>query len=564
MLLMRRKSGEERTALYERLSVEDDDKLESDSIKNQREMLRAYVAAHPEFKIVDEYVDDGYSGTNFDRPAFQRMMKDCDSGRVNCIIVKDLSRLGREYIGMGKLMERIFPEKGIRLIAINDNYDNLKEGGSADDVVVPFKNLLNDSYSRDISLKVRSQLAVKCRRGDFIGSYAPYGYQKDEKNHNHLVVDEYAASVIENIFQWLLDGMSAQRIAKKLNETGVLAPSEYKRLNNGTYRSGFKSKAQAKWQAIQIFRILSNEVYLGTMVQGKRRKISYKIKKDVDVEPNNWIRVEGTHEAIVSRQLFDMVQEVLKLDTCAGAGKDTVYLFSGLVECGDCHQSMVRRVSSSGKKKRYYLHCSTYKNSGDCTSHLISEETLYRVVLKTLQNEIEQVGQIEKLLQEIEAIPREQRKMKSYAGQVELLDREIDKYSNLRRQVYEDMSAGIVEKEDYLELTRDFTKRIEAAQTSKMEIQRQQEEFLSMDKESVSWIENFKKYENLQELNRRVLIELVEKIIVIDKEHIVIRLRFQKQIEDVQNYCDYCMADEEGDSTKTVLETATVAGGAEL
>ena len=171
MFLFKR-TGEELAGLYERLSVEDDDKLESDSIKNQRELLRSYVEAHPEIKVVDEYVDDGYTGTNFDRPAFTRMMQDCENGRINCIIVKDLSRLGRDFIGMGKLMERVFPQKGIRFIAINDNYDNAKDGGAGDDVVVPFKNLLNDSYSRDISIKIRSQLAVKCRRGDFIGNYA--------------------------------------------------------------------------------------------------------------------------------------------------------------------------------------------------------------------------------------------------------------------------------------------------------------------------------------------------------------------------------------------------------
>lgn len=246
MFLFQRRSGKDKTGLYMRLSVEDNDKLESDSIKNQRELLRTYAESHPELEVVDEYVDDGYTGTNFDRPAFSRIMQDCEAGRINCIVVKDLSRLGRNFIGMGKLMERVFPQKGIRLIAINDNYDNAKENSVADDVVVPFKNLLNDSYSRDISTKIRSQLALKCRRGEFIGNYAPYGYQKDERNHNHLVVDDYAASVVRDIFQWRMDGMSAQRIADKLNLTGVLSPSEYKRLVAGTYRSGFRSGEKAK------------------------------------------------------------------------------------------------------------------------------------------------------------------------------------------------------------------------------------------------------------------------------------------------------------------------------
>ena len=548
MFLFQRRSGKDKTGLYMRLSVEDNDKLESDSIKNQRELLRAYAESHPELEVVDEYVDDGYTGTNFDRPAFSRIMQDCEAGRINCIVVKDLSRLGRNFIGMGKLMERVFPQKGIRLIAINDNYDNAKENSAADDVVVPFKNLLNDSYSRDISTKTRSQLAVKCRRGEFIGNYAPYGYQKDERNHNHLVVDDYAASVVRDIFQWRMDGMSAQRIADKLNHSGVLSPSEYKRLAAGTYRSGFRSGEKAKWQATQIIRILTNEIYLGTMVQGKRQKVNYKVKKIRDVAPENWIRVRETHEAIITQQLFDTVQEVIKLDTCAGEGQETVHLFSGIVECGSCHQSMVRRMTSKNGKRYFYLHCSTYKNHGGCTSHIISESKLYDVVLKALQQEIAAISKIEDRLHEIDQIPRDQRKIKSFHNQIAMLEKEMEKYTELRRQLYEDMTSGIVDKEEYLEFNRTFTQKIEAAQDSQREARRQMELLLNIEVSQLPWIEMFKKYQNLQELNRRILVELIEKIIVIDKTQIVIRFRFQEQIDSVLTYCDECEGDADEDN----------------
>lgn len=548
MFLFQRRSGKDKTGLYMRLSVEDNDKLESDSIKNQRELLRAYAESHPELEVVDEYVDDGYTGTNFDRPAFSRIMQDCEAGRINCIVVKDLSRLGRNFIGMGKLMERVFPQKGIRLIAINDNYDNAKENSAADDVVVPFKNLLNDSYSRDISTKIRSQLAVKCRRGEFIGNYAPYGYQKDERNHNHLVVDDYAASVVRDIFQWRMDGMSAQRIADKLNHSGVLSPSEYKRLAAGTYRSGFHSGEKTKWQATQIIRILTNEIYLGTMVQGKRQKVNYKVKKIRDVAPENWIRVRETHEAIITQQLFDTVQEVIKLDTCAGEGQETVHLFSGIVECGSCHQSMVRRMTSKNGKRYFYLHCSTYKNHGGCTSHIISESKLYDVVLKALQQEIAAISKIEDRLHEIDQIPRDQRKIKSFHNQIATLEKEMEKYTELRRQLYEDMTSGIVDKEEYLEFNRTFTQKIEAAQDSQREARRQMELLLNIEVSQLPWIEMFKKYQNLQELNRRILVELIEKIIVIDKTQIVIRFRFQEQIDSVLTYCDECEGDADEDN----------------
>ena len=556
MFLSHRRSGKDKTGLYMRLSVEDNDKLESDSIKNQRELLRSYAESHPELEIIDEYVDDGLTGTNIDRPAFSRLMQDCEAGRINCIVVKDLSRLGRDFIGMGKLMERVFPQKGIRLIAINDNYDNAKENTAADDVVVPFKNLLNDSYSRDISTKIRSQLAVKCRRGDFIGNYAPYGYQKDERNHNHLVVDDYAASVVRDIFQWRMDGMSAQRIADKLNQSGVLAPSEYKRLADGTYRSGFRSGEKAKWQATQIIRILTNEIYLGTMVQGKRQKVNYKVKKIRDVAPEKWIRVKGTHEAIIPQQLFDTVQEIIKMDTCAGEGQETVHLFSGIVECGSCHQSMVRRMTSKNGKKYFYLHCSTYKNHGGCTSHIISESKLYDVVLKALQKEIAAISGIEDRLHEIDQIPRDQRTLKTFRNQIAMLEKEIEKYTELPRQLYEHMTVGIVDQEEYLDFNRTFTQKIETAQASQREVRRQMEQLLNIEVTQLPWIEMFKRYKNVQELNRRVLVELVEKITVIDKNQIIIRFRFHEEISSVLTFCDECVGNVDGDEA-TQAEVTT-------
>lgn len=274
-----------RAAAYLRLSIEDGDKAESNSIGNQRELIQNFVAERPELHLVGEYADDGYTGTNFERPGFTQMMEDIQSDKINCIIVKDLSRLGRNYIEMGKYLERIFPMMGIRFIAINDNYDNANtESSDSDSIVVPFKNLLNDSYCRDISIKVRSQLDIKRRKGEFIGGYAVYGYSKDEQNKNRLVVDEYAADIVRSIYRRKLEGMSANSIADQLNSEGVLAPSEYKRLCGLNYHSGFKTGTHAKWQAIQVLRILKNEVYTGTMVQGKRQKINYKIKKIRDVD----------------------------------------------------------------------------------------------------------------------------------------------------------------------------------------------------------------------------------------------------------------------------------------
>lgn len=278
LFFYKEKNKDIRAAAYLRLSIEDGDKAESNSIGNQRELIRDFAAERPGLHLIEEYADDGYTGTNFERPGFKRMMEDIKSGKINCIIVKDLSRLGRNYIEMGKYLEQIFPMMGIRFIAINDNYDNANtESSDSDSIVVPFKNLLNDSYCRDISIKVRSQLDMKRRKGEFIGGYAIYGYCKDKRNKNRLVVDEYAADIVRSIYRRKLEGMSAQAIAEQLNSENVLAPSEYKRLCGLNYHSGFKAGTHAKWQAIQVLRILKNEVYTGTMVQGRRQKINYKI-----------------------------------------------------------------------------------------------------------------------------------------------------------------------------------------------------------------------------------------------------------------------------------------------
>ena len=454
LFFYKEKNKDIRAAAYLRLSIEDGDKAESNSIGNQRELIRDFAAERPGLHLVEEYADDGYTGTNFERPGFKRMMEDIKSGKINCIIVKDLSRLGRNYIEMGKYLEQIFPMMGIRFIAINDNYDNANtESSDSDSIVVPFKNLLNDSYCRDISIKVRSQLDMKRRKGEFIGGYAIYGYCKDKRNKNRLVVDEYAADIVRSIYRRKLEGMSAQAIAEQLNSENVLAPSEYKRLCGLNYHSGFKAGTHAKWQAIQVLRILKNEVYTGTMVQGRRQKINYKIKKIRDVEESGWIRVPNMHEAIIPQKLFDTVQEVLKLDTCASKGQQAVNLFSGIVRCGGCGQNMVRRTVSKNGKKYIYLHCVTNHNGLGCSSHLISESKLAEVVLAALQGKVQQISGLEHRLDEINEIPKNERRLKSVEEHLKMLEQEEQKYQTLRRQLYEDMSSGIVSKEEYKEFS---------------------------------------------------------------------------------------------------------------
>ena len=277
------------TAIYVRLSKEDivaaQSGRESNSITNQKQLILDFLKDKPEFNIVSIRIDDGYTGTNFDRPAFQRMLNDIKAGRINCVVVKDLSRFGREYINSGKYIHRLFPVLGVRLIAINDNIDTITRDESSE-FSITLKNLMNDNYSRDISVKVRSQLQVKRKHGDFICPFAPYGYQKCEENHNRIEPDPYAATVVQDIFNWKIQGMTNNGIAIRLAESGILAPLEYKRHKGEPLFSGFKMKERCEWTAQAVARILTNPIYIGTLRQGLRRRPNYKIKKSIPTEEN--------------------------------------------------------------------------------------------------------------------------------------------------------------------------------------------------------------------------------------------------------------------------------------
>lgn len=340
-----------RTGIYLRLSQGDEDidgleKKESNSISNQKLLLEGFIGANDDLKLVDIFIDDGYSGSNFDRPEFQRMMASMKAGKLDCIIVKDLSRLARERIGADELIQKTFKKYNVRFIAVSEGYDSLTASSSETHTIIPFKNLLNEQYNGDTSMKVRTSQGILRRNGLFIGAFAPYGYQKAEDNKNHLVPDPYAAGVVQGIFAKKLSGMSASGIARILNKNGVLAPSEYKAKCGEKYSTSFKGAGQSKWSAQTVSRILKNVVYIGTLAQGKRTTVSHKVKKEIAVPECDWVVVENAHEAIISRMDFDAVQILMSRDTIAVAGKNESYMYAGILYCGDCGSSMVHRKES--------------------------------------------------------------------------------------------------------------------------------------------------------------------------------------------------------------------------
>lgn len=522
--------------MYVRLSKEDADvgslKAESDSIQNQKLLIKDFVKDKPDIEIIREYEDDGYTGSDFNRPGFQSMIDDVRRGVIDCIIVKDLSRFGREYIDSGKYIERIFPTLGVRFIAINDGVD--KKKGDQDDIVVPFKNLMNDAYCRDISIKIRSNLEAKRKDGQYIGAFTPYGYLKDEKDKNKLVADTYAAGIVQDIFRMKIQGMSQSKISDYLNEHGILSPLEYKHSIGINLQENFKLNAQAKWDAVSVRRILENEIYTGTLIQGRRTTPNHKVKKVVERPTNEWIRIENNHEEIISKREFDLVQRLLSLDTRLPQNGDEVYPLSGLAVCAECGSPMTKKnVPAGGKVYSYYV-CSGHSNRRGCTStHRIPKQKLEDTVFSLLQQHIQAVLDMERVLKYIDDVPFKDIEIRRLNERKDRLEEEVIKWKDLRNSLYEDLKDGIISKEDYEELHDSFSTKRSAAEEEIRSIVAHLKEVLNENTNKYRWMSYFTEQKDIKELTRAVAVELIQSIKVTDKNNIEVTFSFD------DSFCAY-------------------------
>lgn len=522
--------------LYLRLSREDGDKTESESIAGQRDLLLSFLEKHPEIRLHSIRVDDGYSGVNFDRPDFIKMMESVKNKEINCIIVKDLSRLGRNFIETGKYVERLFPFMGVRFIAVNDGYDSAEPKKSSDNLLLPVKNLMNDAYCRDTSIKIRSQLAVKRKKGECIAPFAVYGYLKDLQNKNQLIVDEVAASVVQDIFKRKLDGYSAQAIADWLNGQDVLSPIEYKRYLGSSFSSPFKRNAKSRWTAVSILRILKNPVYIGTLVQGKRSTPNYKIKKQMAVPRERWVTVENSHEPIVSRETFDNVAKVLSADTRTSPKEDAVFPLSGLVYCGDCGRSMVRKNNASGAKPYYYYICSGYKQKTGCTSHSIRDRLLEEAVLCAVQEHIRSVLDVEETLCAIHNLPYTTRTVKKIDERLAAKREEIEKHQRHKLRLHEDYADGVISREDYRAFGKRYEDKIHEAEEAVFKLEQEIDQLASGSSGEQQWIAYFKEYQNIEQINRKLAVELIDRIFVYTGQRIRIEFKFQAEYDRLTNF----------------------------
>ena len=471
-------------ALYIRLSVEFNGKR-GDSLETQRQIMEAYTALCPDIEVVGVYTDNGTTGRTFEREAFQRMLGDIEAGKINCVVVKDLSRLGRNTIDTGYYIEKYFPLHGVRFIAVNDQFDSEDSENSGNHLIVPLKNMINEAYAADISKKVRAQQNQAMRDGEFVGARPPYGYRKDPDNCHRLLVNEDTAPIVRQIFQWTLDGVALNVIVKRLNEGGVMTPGYY-HASCGLFSYDSKLAGSGKWQTWTVGKILADQVYTGDMVQGKHTNVGH---KQIVTKPEDWIVVRDTHEPLVSREVFAKAQAVREQMaakyTRAMKVPYSENILRGRVFCAHCGKNLHRQRSHG----RYFYRCisNDRMGKGSCIDgvHRLPEPDLFDMILTIIRQQAQVV------MGEALRLKRCDGKIAAQKAQVDQeiaeLGREAQKYKALLAGLYESFVKGILTKAEYLELQGDYSRRISGAvervrqlQTRQSELERQVARYTSM------------------------------------------------------------------------------------
>jgi site-specific DNA recombinase len=525
---IKKESKQYKAAIYIRLSKDDGDKPESNSVSNQRDLILSYLKTKPEIEVCSERVDDGYSGVSFERPAIKELLADIKAGLIDCVVVKDLSRFGRNYIETGRYIEQVFPFLGVRFIAINDGFDSGTTQSQSDGIIIPFKNLINDAYSRDISMKVRSQIKVRHTRGEYIGAFPVYGYIRSKEDKHKLEIDEFAALTVRDIFKWKTEGYSNQRIAQHLNAAGILSPLEYKRMLGWAFSTSFKLKPMAKWSAQSVGRILENEIYTGTMVQGKESAPNYKVKKKFKKPRSEWAIVENTHEPIIAKEDFYLVSRIISADTRTAPRQQELYPFSGILKCSECHKSMIRRpVKSNGKTYIYYTCRTNKEDKAKCkNSNRISEHQLLASVKEVIKLHIGAISKADDILNYIETLPMEHMQVKKHRQRLQKKREEYEYYQNLIMGLYEDYKKEIINRENYFNMKLVYEKITSEISDAIGVLERDISEILQKKVMTNQWIEDYRKNQNITDLNRSILLSLVREIVVYDKNHIQIHFNY--------------------------------------
>ena len=516
-----------RAALYIRLSVELDSSR-GDSLETQRRIMEAYLALRPDIETVGVYTDNGATGQNFDREAFQRMIADIEAGKIDCVIVKDLSRLGRSVVDTGFYLEKYFPLHRVRFIAVNDQYDSENARNDGSHITVPLKNMIHEAVVLDLSRKVRSSIHQSMLRGEYVGARPPYGYLKAPDNCHKLVVDTEAAPVVRQIFAWTLDGVSKTAIAIRLNEGGVMTPG--KRLASIGMLTSERLIGSGQWHSVMVANILKDEVYTGDMVQGKNQTFR---RKQIPVDREKWIIVRGTHEAIIDRETFDKVQEICaRIRTqhkSVTAVPYTENVLRGRIFCGCCGRHMNRRRE---KNKQYVYYCIANERvaKGTCAANTrIYEDTLFGTILKIVRKEAEVILGNEFYRKEADS--RVSARKMEMGQRIAELQRETERKRVFMTSLYENFVTGVLTASEYHEMKRGYEEQIEQASQTVRKLMERQAELEAQLKRYSSLADKLEALTPDSTVTSQLVDKLINRVTVNRKDDISIDFAFSSGFE---------------------------------
>ena len=530
-----------RTALYVRLSIMDTrDRKDSESLQTQIDYLCGYIAKHPDLELYDCYRDNGETGTNFERPGFQRMMEDVKAGRVDCIIVKDLSRFGRDFLETGNFLEKVLPFMGVRFISVNDNYDSIR-ADSGEAMTIALKNLMNDIYAKDISQKVYSALDTKKRSGEFIGNFAAYGYVKSPEDRHKLAVDPDAAKVVRRIFRMKKDGMSNAAIARTLTAEQIPNPNYHRYLQGIIFAKRFSENAP--WQTQTVKHILENPVYLGHMAQGKKITKLHAGQKQKTMPSSEWIIVPNTHEAIIEQELFDAVQAILKAkheEYHSRLGKyahfDSENIFEGLVVCACCQHNMTRykSVYNKGRTVAYHFICPRHAmllDAGCPNTGGLRENDLKAAVYEVLRLQMAMLTDAEAVIQRVSRSSAARSRRTALDNEIISVQGRLKKLDTLRQTLFESYVDGIVTQADYLFGKSRYEDEARQLEGRLRDLQAEKDALPEASPKQNKWFSAFAKFRDEKEPTREMLLALVEKIYVNEDKQVHIVLNYQDEMK---------------------------------
>ncbi len=542
--------------IYARLSRDDGDKLESDSIINQKALIRDFLSKHPEIHAVSEKTDDGYSGVNFDRPAFQEMMDDIRSGKINCVVVKDLSRFGRNYIEAGQYLEKIFPFLGVKFISITDGYDSLTSDDAEGALMIPLKNMMNDVYAKDISRKIITSFRARQEKGEYLPAFPPYGYVKSKTRAYRYEVDEEVAPYVRMIFEWKAAGVSHNEICKRLNDMGAVTPAKRK-VELGIWHA--EKYKHTVWYGRTIIDILKNITYTGTLVYGKMPKSLYQGIKCHRAKPEEWRTIPDAHEAIISRELYDKVQEMFearakdmqeRMDKHAPLREQITNHFRGKIYCGDCGKRM-RFVKANNRhipmdQEHSYYVCGGYIDSGyrNCTRRMIRYPDVETAVMAVIQGQVTAALDQEKLLRQMRGSVKEKSLIDKYVGQINYISQELKKVNGRREHLFESFTEGVLDeaeyrfaKQKYDDEAAELGKKLSEAKARKKQL----DEVLTLDNK---WLAAMRETEEKTVVDSELVKHLIKAVKIYEDKRVEVELNFGEQKQTMKRIIGEMMGED--------------------